>query len=192
MWTLLPPRFGKAEHACERSRGSHTWLPGTEEEVLAILYPDSLGICLQSAHPFERPPWGKGEEEQLERRREEGQTVYMEGSKHRCLQQQMEACSRALHGPPGPARGSESMGEAGQVPFELQLGAVASISECVACTSAPPLPSIDPRLRVFRHLREPGLCFRLTSASERLLPRGCAATFLNIHPGGPPSHHFGC
>lgn len=56
--------------------------PGTEEEVLAVLYLDSpgstLSVCLQFAHPFERLPWGKREEELL-KGREEGQTVGLHG-----------------------------------------------------------------------------------------------------------------
>lgn len=51
--------------------------------MLAALYLDSpgstLSICLQFAHPLERPPWGKREEELLEGREEEGQTVGLHG-----------------------------------------------------------------------------------------------------------------
>lgn len=88
--------------------------PGTEGGVLAALYLASPGsipsICSLHMHlkgllgrRGRRSSW-----------REEGnkdrQFICMEGSEHRCLQQQMAACSRALLGPPVPARGNEREG----------------------------------------------------------------------------------
>lgn len=134
--------------------------PGTDEKVPAAPYLDRpgsiLNIRLQSACPFEGPSGGRGEEEQLEGGGgwKDRQLIHVQGSKRRGLQQQMADYSRAPHSPLGFARGSEREGEAGQEP---QPPAAACASVYVVCTSAPPLPSIDPRPRKYRHLGEPSL-----------------------------------
>lgn len=84
---FVPTGFSQSSQVssptCELSGGLGSGCPGAEDEVLAALYLDSpgstLSICLQFAHPLERPPWGKREEELLEGREEEGQTVGLHG-----------------------------------------------------------------------------------------------------------------
>lgn len=103
---FVPTGFSQSSQVssptCELSGGSGPGCPGAEDEVLAALYLDSpgstLSICLQFAHPFERPPWGKREEELLEGREEEGQTVGLHG---RHLAQVCVAADVSLQHPHG-------------------------------------------------------------------------------------------